>query len=143
MNASIAVYGLLKCRVRGPVEMLKCWPTNLWTVVRVKYWKKNRSKKESKGVNELSQWCYISEITIVSRISSLFSPCTILGLHKWKMYAFNSRKLFDSRLLGTNSQKEDNKETKLHIFKVFATLPMICRMYKNQVGSAIGIKSVY
>ena len=75
---------------------------------------KNRSKKESKGVNELSQRCYSSEIIIVSRISSLFSPCTILGLHKWKVYAFNSRKLFDSPLLGAN--KEDNKEIKLHVF---------------------------
>ena len=121
---------------------VKYWPSNLWTVARVKYWK-NRSKKESKSVNELSQRCYSSEIIIVSRISSRFSPCTILGLHKWKVYAFNSRKLFDSRFLGANSQKEDNKEINLHVFKVFATLPMVCRMYKYQIGSANGIKTVY
>ena len=72
---------------------------------------KNRSKKESAGVKELSQRCYSSEIKIVTRISSLFSPCTILGLHKWEVYVFNSRILFDSRLLRASSHKEDNKES--------------------------------
>ena len=79
---------------------------------------KNESKKESKGLNELLQQNYSSEIIIVSRISSLFSPSAILGLHKWKFYALNSRELFDSRLLGANSQKEDNKEIKLHVFSL-------------------------
>ena len=80
-------------------------------------------------MSELSQRCYSSDIIIVSRVSSPFSPCIIFGLHKWKVYAFDSRKLFDSRLLGGNSQKEDNKEIKLHVFKVFVTLPMIFRIH--------------
>ena len=35
---------------------------------------KNRSKKDSKDVNELSQHFYSSEIIIVLRISSFFFP---------------------------------------------------------------------
>ena len=81
-------------------------------------------------------------IIIVSRIPSLFSSCAIVELHKWKVYAFNSRKLFDWRLLGANSQKED-KEINIRVFKVFVTLPMMCGMYKNQIGSANGVKIVY
>ena len=105
--------------MRGPVAMLNteqqiCGPSLVSNI------EKNRSKKGRKDVNELSQHFYSSEIIIVSRISLFF----FLGSHKWKVYAFNSSKLFDLRLLGANSQKGDNKEIKLHTFKVFVTLPM-------------------
>ena len=124
--------------MRGPVAMLNT-EQQICGLSLVSNIEKNRSKKGRKDVNELSQHFYSSEIIIVSRISLFF----FLGSHKWKVYAFNSSKLFDLRLLGANSQKGDNKEIKLHTFKVFATLPMTSWMYKNQIGSANGIKTVY
>ena len=58
--------------MRGPVAMLNteqqiCGPSLVSNI------EKNRSKKDSKDVNELSQHFYSSEIIIVSRISLFFS----------------------------------------------------------------------